>query len=42
MKGKRKLSPRRALMLFLLAMAGSLTGGLGGRHVVAAFQGSAA
>ena len=42
MKNRKTLSPRRALALFLLAIAGSVTGTLAGPRVVAAFQGSPA
>ena len=40
MRSTQILSTRRALLVFVLAMAGSLTGTLAGPKVVAAFQGA--
>lgn len=40
MDNKRILTPRQALLIFLLAMAGSLAGTLAGPKIVAAFQGA--
>ena len=38
----RKLTPRKALMFFTFALAGSLTGVLAGPRIVGAFDGSPA
>jgi amino acid transporter len=42
MKNQRTLTPRRALLIFLLAIAGSITGTLAAPHIVAAFDGAPA
>ena len=42
MRDTRIFTPRRALPIFLLAMAGSLTGTLVGPKIVAAFHGTPA
>lgn len=40
MTNSRKVTPRKALVFFLFALTGSLTGTLAGPHIVGAFDGA--